>query len=155
MEIKLADIIDAFLTDQFQDIEDSLFSLLNSYNIDVQEGATLNKLADMVGLNIRNSDTNILRALVKGQAASNVATGTCYDVDNLAQILLGSTAVTKEYHGAVLFEFEGTLTADLKSAYIQLFKNILPAGIDCISVLAYNFNTARYDVSYYDEDYYA
>jgi hypothetical protein len=155
MEIKLVDIIDSFLTNQFQDIEDSLFSLLNAYDIDTQEGTTLNKISDMVGLNIRNADTDILRAFIKGQAASNVATGTCYDVDNLAQILLGSTAVTKEYHGAVLFEFEGTLTADMESAYIQLFKNILPAGIDCISVLAYNSNTARYDISYFDEDYYA
>jgi len=145
MEIKLAEIVDAFLTDQFQDLEDSLFSLFTAYDIDAQEGVPLDKIADI--------DT--LRTFVKGQAAANVALGTFPDTEAIAQILLGSTAESKEYDAAILFQFEGTLTDAMRLIYIQLLKEVLPAGVAVIDVLAYNSTTARFDVSYFDTDYFA
>jgi len=155
MEIKLAEIVDAFLTNQLQDLEDSLFSLFAAYDIDAQEGVPLDKIADMVGLKIRSADTDTLRTFIKGQAAANVALGTFPDTEAIAQILLGSTAESKEYDAAILFQFEGTLTDDMRLIYIQLLKAVLPAGVAVIDVLAYNSTTARFDVSYFDTDYFA
>lgn len=155
MNIYLEDIIDGFLTGTLQDIEDSFMSLFTALDIDAVEGVPLRKIADMVGLNVRSGDTNILRSLIKGQAAGNVSNGTVSDVDAIAQILFGSTVYTKEYRCAVLVVYEGTLTEEMRLIYKQIFQKLLPAGVGLIDILVYNSNTARYDVGVYDVNLYA
>lgn len=146
----LEDLLDVFLIEQLDDLEDSLFSLLAVYDIDNQAGLPLKKISDMVGNKIRSGNINVYRALIKGQAASNIMSGTANDIDMIARIILGETAVTKAYPTSIQIEFIGTMTEEEDAVYRAIFQKCLAAGIKLIGVYAYNENSARYDVGTYD-----
>ena len=151
----LEDLLNVFCIEQFDDLQDSLFSLLASYDIPNQSGVPLDTISRFVGNKVRSNDVAQYRALILGQAASNVVTGTANDIDMVARIILGETAVTKAYPTSIWIEFEGSMTSEERDIYKSIFQNCLPAGVKLIGVYNYDDDSARYDVDTYNNANYS
>ena len=114
---KLEDLVDAIISDQFQEMENEFYKVYENLDIDNSELQQLLNIAELVGQDTLNiTDLDILRGFIKGKIFQNASKGTYEDVYNVAkEITFADTIILKEIYpmGIEVLQMERYLV-DLK-----------------------------------------
>ena len=134
---KLEDLIDIFVTDQFQELEDESYMVFQNLDIENSELQQLLNIAELVGqptLNI--TDLDILRGFIRAKIYENASTGNYESVYNAAkEITFADTIILKEiYPAAIEVYTDGTIPSGFEAYALNLIEKAASAGVEIESV---------------------
>lgn len=118
--------------EQLNDVEDTLWELLESLDVNLAYGYALDLIGKEVGQLRNGADDDYYRKLILLKIFINNSSATPNDVIEITKLLFDVPEITysEVYPAAVLLEIN-TTNAD-RAANAPLLRQILPAGVDLI-----------------------
>ena len=120
---RLEDLIDIFVTDQFQELEDESYKVFENLDIENSELQQLLNIAELVGQSTLNiTDLDILRGFIRAKIYENASTGNYESVYNAAkEITFADTVVLKEiYPAGVEVYTDGSIPSGFETYALDL-----------------------------------
>ena len=134
---KLEDLVDIFITDQFQEMEDEFYIVFENLDIDNSELQQLLNIAEVVGQDTLNiTDLDILRGFIKAKIYQNASTGNYEDVYNVSkEITFADTVILEEiYPNALEVYTDGTIPSGFETYVVALLEKATAATVTIDSI---------------------